>query len=99
MLKTTVTVHVSQDHIDKEIVGNCFMCPISRAILDRLKITFVDTMLSVAEEGVTFHSENTVSDLPKEAWKFIWDFDSGISVKPFSFRLEVPESLVPREFV
>lgn len=93
MLK--VLVKVTQDHINKgKPKSNCD-CAIALAIRSMLPTVVVPYGLS--RVGVYYRWARVFSsrgwvypDLPREAQDFIIKFDSGQSVSPFEFELEIP---------
>lgn len=96
----TLTVSVTQDHIDQGKPGKCRECPIARALLD----LFVQgTYVGVAWKDAAIRCSNqpeldriTPVELPLEVIDFIKDFDDDPSwAAPFTFSVDLPEHLVP----
>lgn len=60
-------------------------CPIALALRE-----LFGQHVSVGPEHCTISSRSISASLPKEAIKFLEDFDDGKPVQPFSFELELP---------
>jgi len=90
----TVKVNVTKKDIGTGICSDPGNCPIARAIL---RITDKSTAVSVGNDSIEFYSGESferdylgTTKTPKVADHFISDFDTRIAVKPFSFKLRVP---------
>lgn len=73
-------VEVTADDIAKGEEGNCFACPIARALSRACETTFVyvtPNKLSVRDVGSCL--------VPERAAVFMLTFDNGRPVKPFTF--------------
>jgi hypothetical protein len=91
MTTRTVTVNVTQEHIDMGVRESCTHCPVGRALAD----AFPEA--NVFANGATFDiypwgsDEQIRIDLPGEAEDFIVRFDDDGYGEPFSFTVNVPE--------
>lgn len=77
-------ISVTKTDIAKGDPGDCFSCPIALALQRKAsKVVVGSTHADFKWKGRKY------SDicLPREAVKFIGEFDSGESVKPFTFDL------------
>ena len=88
---TTVTISVTQEHIDDGKPEECGSCPIALAILATIpgacRVAVYDDHANVwvpAGKG-----RSITLDLPPEAGAFVLDFDAGEPVSPFTFTAEV----------
>ena len=84
---STMTVTVTQDHIDRGERQGGASCPIALAITRRMSQW---TQVDVGETMCTFvlpSGERDASFLPEEASQFIARFDEGEPVEPFTFTL------------
>lgn len=101
MLKTRITVNVTQKHIANGQRNKCSQCPVALAVAERLHLPIPDSRwdnrLGVTDKYVFFYKESIQSDLPVKAMQFVCNFDDRKPVAPFSFWLNVPECLVPVE--
>jgi len=84
-------VSVTADHIAMGDRENCETCPVALAIAE----TFADlTYVSVDPGGLIaatgLPGREIFVDLPREVQEFIWDFDDGDPVEPFTFELDYP---------
>lgn len=80
-------VCVTQEDIDKGVVGDCQNCPVARA----MQRIFGPTIRVGTEKGwLIINGPGRMWDLPEEAITFIDRFDSNQSVAPLSFNAEVP---------
>lgn len=85
-MSRVVTVNVTQRDIERGVPRSSCQCPIARAM--RRKI---DTDLRVGSEIWWFPDQAESEDLPNNVTTWIRTFDAGLPVKPFKFKLEVPE--------
>ena len=86
---STMTVTVTQDHIDHGERQSGASCPIARAITRRMPQW---TQVDVGETMFTFFPASGERDeafLPEEACQFIARFDEGKPVEPFAFTLDL----------
>lgn len=88
-----ITIDVTQECIDKGIQEDVAYCPIALAI----RKVKPNTEISVLSEDVTidiFDPEYFFlkGNLPPQASNFIYAFDGGYLVEPFSFELELTEA-------
>lgn len=77
-------INVTQKHIDRAIATQCRICgncPVSLAVRDVFpgKVVLTGLQRIFVED-----KESAVSD---NVFNFIWDFDNGVTVHPFSFEL------------
>lgn len=110
MLSTRkITVSVTDTHMQEGALRHCFLCPIALAIYDALGIKapsenddpvlgVVGSYMSfyeVLEEADQWGNRHYCTELPDSVNAFIRYFDMGFhSLAPFSFEIEVPESLI-----
>ena len=88
----TVTVTVTQAHIDKGSPCEACDCPVFWAILDAIPgLDPADVAVGPDEVNLAF--DVTVS-LPEDARHWLDVYDSGRGVRPFSFDLGVPDDLM-----
>ncbi len=90
-MKNTITVNVTAEDIEKGKRDSCQNCPIALA-LGRL-INPAIVIAQVAMNTVDFHTSDMkftgITQLPTIAIQFIFDFDNGGIVSPFSFNLDI----------
>ena len=90
---TTITVNVTQDHINNGMRGQAFRCMVALALKDN---TFFqgDGIYVYSTHFVLpmrrFPSSSLFHDLPDFVQAAIHQFDVGMKVEPFSFSLEMP---------
>lgn len=87
-----VEINVTQENIDKGILGDAYCCPIARSICaDQSLIRFA----GVSREKIHFANKYKVYKvyLPKEAQKFVEDFGKGNPVEPFKFKIKVTKKV------
>ena len=77
------TIKVTQEDIDKATPASCCYCPIARA----LRRAFPRRRVAVGPIFITVGRERAYP--PVKACEFITAFDSGRTVKPFSFKLDL----------
>ena len=87
------TIRVTQKHIEQGQRCVCSECPIALAILDTLLDTFY---CKVKATDIRIKSHGTglveyVAPLPPEASLFVFYYDQGETVVPFSFHLDIPD--------
>jgi hypothetical protein len=87
----TITVRVSQDHINRGISGNCERCPVALALLEAFpeaKSVGVDAdLIEIYYQGTVDSDE---FGTPEAAAVFISNFDDNIVGEPFEFELGNP---------
>lgn len=88
MFPETITVNVTQAHIDRGTPEHCSRCPIALATLDA-----IDTVgaIEVDMSYITLRHPGAPDAqylLPDNAWRFICHYDTGKPVEPFSFTVE-----------
>ena len=87
MVPKTITVNVTQEHIDRGTPEHCSLCPIALATLDaidtvgRVMVDYDHIRLSWAA------APNAYYPLPPEAMAFIDDFDENEPVAPIAFQV------------
>jgi hypothetical protein len=94
MKPTTITV--TQEDIDEGIAINCRRCPVARALhaaRPDLDFTVDRTRITAFKKGTERIVFQRVTPHPA-SW-FIMLFDDFRNVKPFSFELELPETITP----
>lgn len=94
----TVTVHVTQKHIDEGKIGQCKRCPIAlgiKEIFPALDVQVGKTAVHIDVPPAVLRDTYRYARIPKEAEDFISAFDQGVNVKPFSFPLDVRHELAP----
>lgn len=105
-----ITVSVTDKHMQEGVKSNCYGCPIAIAVCEAMGLPLQDTtgeqppLFTVSLGAVTFYEvgelgawgkQPFVAELPESARLFVKYFDQGFhSLAPFSFELEVPESLI-----
>ena len=77
-----VHVDVTADDIANGARLDCFACPIALAMKRA-----TDAFLAIGANYVEFASHSV--RLPREVSDFVFDFDGGYEVQPFSFDLEL----------
>lgn len=82
----TITVNVTQEHIDKGEVNSVYNCPIALALSE------LGPEYSYAVNPSTLRNIHNewVADLPLGAVYFIREYDDLLTVYPFSFEVELP---------
>lgn len=75
-------IEVTQEHIDKGVMGDCEDCPIARAI----RAVGIDASV---QDHVMLIGDRTVVVGPF-LFSRMFQFDNGYGMDPFSFELEVP---------
>ena len=82
-----MVITVTQKHIDNGRRGLMLSCPIALAIKERtgLSVVIVGRYISVYTNNIDLRQCKT----SEKALGFIYDFDSGINVKPFTFECEL----------
>jgi hypothetical protein len=88
-----VTIDVTQDDIDHGTAGNCWACPVARAV--RRVLGLEDIGVGTTDMDLGQGTKVIVVPTPDVAADFMTAFDTGKKVAPFSFTLDVPDSLVP----
>lgn len=89
-----MTIHVTQEDIDKGTRGSFLACPIARAVKRQVGVRWAevsDDHIRVADTALS--GNVTRFRTPPEAADFINDFDSEEEVEPFSF--ELPAEVTP----
>lgn len=76
-------INVTQDHISKGRRHRCEHCPIALALKEQTGLCCI-----VTDDNIQI--DNKVYDHTVESRGFIFDFDMGYIVKPFSFELGEP---------
>jgi len=88
MKTLTIEVNVRKSHIDNGIESESDGCPVALALKAMRFTPFVETsFITASRRGKNFR----VSQLPIRVAKFIENFDSGLLVKPFKFKLKMEE--------
>jgi hypothetical protein len=82
----TLTIDVTQTHIDNGLEHSTHYCPIALALRDHLTNPIY---VNVDERDLSFREagENIIwsADPPQQARDFIDDFDMNMPVRPFTF--------------
>jgi len=92
---TTIIIHVTRDDIDRGRQGDCKSCPVALALRRAVRCDFAvgDQLVSFyPEEGGLFHRP-----LPPNVVDHINVFDVCGEMHPFSFALDLPETLTAEE--
>lgn len=80
-------IEVTQEHIDKGTPEDACNCPVALAIREALK--------AEAEEIRVHHSDiwiwGDLYNTSEAVERFVWNFDVGVSVAPFTFDLPIEE--------
>jgi hypothetical protein len=84
---TTYTIHVLQEDINDGEREKCKRCPIALAIQRTLDTKFADVFPHVAYTRKTNGTFWSTAALPDIATAFIFRFDAGQPVEPFSFEV------------
>ena len=79
------TINVTAEHIARGEPQDCRLCPVALALGDAFPEA---TYISVT--GLYVRMETREHELPAEAQRFTWNFDSGRPVEPFAFELDYP---------
>ena len=88
MSTCTIRPSITDEDIDNGRQDDCEECPVALAIARELTAEkFCGFLLSVQRERVVINNGEYL--LPPIAVRFIEEFDSGGTVGPFSFALEV----------
>lgn len=82
----TITVKVTQEHIDKGIACDCEFCPLALALHD---MGLTEAIVGVDDWVPEHHGDELL--LPPKARKFVSAFDYGYNVEPTEIELFVPE--------
>jgi len=82
------TIKVTAEDIASGTRNNGGSCPIALALRRYLP----SVPLSVGSMFILYGVDETQVPLPKSAQRFIGSFDKGLTVSPFSFRLQCPLS-------
>ena len=73
-----IKVKVTKKHIKCGVKGNEYLCPIARAVRAL-------GYKRVSVDSVSIITRNQTFSVPYQAGDFIWDFDKGQKVRPFTF--------------
>jgi hypothetical protein len=87
-MSETVTITVTQDHINKGVKQDCWSCPIALAIQDAMPGVICAEVLNPDLGFATiFGDDGDCGEalLPDPARHFIAEFDNGQTVHPFAF--------------
>lgn len=83
-----VTIHITQEDIDKGERGSCVMCPLARALRRCLKPksprSFPGVLVGAPRPGY-IGTWGGPFKMPEKVAQFVRDFDAGKPVEPFSF--------------
>lgn len=80
---STITVRVTQTHIDHGVPKSAIFCPIA------LAVEWPSDRFCVYPNHIC--ADGKIALLPESARIFIDAYDDGLEVQPFEFELEVPE--------
>ena len=83
-------ITVTMQHIAAGVRDNCEQCPVALAIMK----AFPDACcVAVGPDTCTIETPGGGKadvELPESALRFIWDFDDGAAVQPFTFTVDYP---------
>lgn len=82
-------IRVTKRHIEEGLRCMLDACPVALALKNEFATSRVGVITSVAR--VVLDNKTLVLKLPTRATHFIHRFDSGLPVKPFSFRIRRPQ--------
>lgn len=85
----TLRINVTQNRINEGWRCSASSCPIAKAMRRQLRGTVL-----VNGDTVTFGGKFKSVELPRKAKTFVTDYDLYRMVRPFSFRITVPNKLV-----
>ena len=84
-------IEITQDLIDRGDAGKCLTCPIAKAVNhvlnEHCNASVTKTSIYINHNVLHPHEIK----LSEPAQDFVWAFDSGEPVKPFSFWLDIPK--------
>lgn len=81
----TITVKVTQEHIDNGVLRSCRACPVALALIDTGY-----SEVAVSADGLYISDSFGRLEVPPTVANFIKAFDLGYHPRPFEFTLEVP---------
>jgi hypothetical protein len=81
-----ITIKVTLRDIKNGTTAHCKYCPVARALRRQLHRRKV----SVGTDCFYLGDASTSSSLPARVQRFIYEFDNGVPVKPFSFCIKDP---------
>jgi hypothetical protein len=86
-----ITVSVTEEDINKGIIGSSCSCPVALAIKKSTNFHpsvdhYTAALLNPEDDGLT------LCDLPHSVRCFIFAFDDHKPVRPFTFELEIPDA-------
>lgn len=76
-------IHVTQEDIDNGTQSDCRRCPVAWA----LKRAFETSLVAVEPAEIIIEKERWKT--PGKVYDFVYLFDTGAAVKPFSFELDI----------
>lgn len=101
----SMTVHVTQEDIDKGVARDCHTCPIARAVARKAEALFPlrSAGVSISSDVVIFLERTEQVEwhaytLSKAASEFIYEFDKGREVKPQKFVFKYADSQAGGEY-
>jgi hypothetical protein len=95
-----ITVRVKAKHINGGVAKDCSRCPVAKALIDvGFKAVYASPyVFEVASSQRTLNNysskKRAALSTPKVARDFMRDFDQHLHVKPFTFTLEIPVSVL-----
>lgn len=84
----TMTINVTQEHIDRGTMEDCEHCPVALAINEAIPGTRSDVGGNQIYIG-NYHCTSREIQTPEVVRQFIARYDSDVLVKPFSFTIEL----------
>lgn len=87
----TITVNVTQDHIDKGREHDCHTCPVARALREAHPAKWWVGYGMEFGQVTAGIARGPGCLLPVEACRWVRAFDSKKPVSPFSFEFDCPE--------
>lgn len=94
-MSRTILVKVTQEHIARGRARNCMLCPVALAVaqtLDGFDVDVYGTDVRFSSPSYT-GGPRPSSRLTRSAQRFISRFDGDRPVKPFNFKLVLPDGV------
>lgn len=80
------TIQVTNAHIQNGIKGNCKHCPVALAVME---ITHGEVLVGNDKLAAKINDNNHWAYTPDNVNDFVYDFDAGMPVQPFTFEIEL----------